>query len=50
MYKTVRATRSSNGFPLGRREKIQHARLDALRAASNRIKLISAEAENRVHP
>lgn len=33
---------------LGDVSKLMHARVDALRAASNRIKLISAEAESRI--
>jgi len=55
-YKNVEACTKLFGPPggetvsrLGDASKIRDARLDAMRAASNRIKLISAEAKSRVH-
>lgn len=56
-YQNVEACTKMFGPPggatvsrLGDGSKIMHARVDAFRAASNRIKLISAEAESRIHP
>jgi Putative peptidoglycan binding domain len=56
-YKNVEACTKMFGPPseasvshLGDGSKIMHARIEAFRLASNRIKLISAEAQSRVRP
>jgi Putative peptidoglycan binding domain len=56
-YKDVEACTKLFGPPggetvsrLGDVRKIMNARVDAMRAASNRIKIISAEAEERIKP